>query len=247
MSSPASREQLKNWCLRSLGHPVINVNIDDDQLEDRLDEALQYFQEFHHDGVERWYIKHEITADNITNQYITINENIIGVTRIFSTSAGSNTNNIFDFNYQMRLNEMSNMSTGTLSNYVIAQQYLRTMDMLLVGEIPVRFNRHSDRLYIDWDWAVDAVVGKYIIIEGFMILDPDTYTDVYNDRMFKKLATAHIKRQWGTNMKKFSGLQLPGGNMMNGQQIYNEADQEIKEIEEQIRSAFEEPPQFIVG
>ncbi len=121
------------------------------------------------------------------------------------------------------------------------------MDLLFSGETPIRFNRHSNKLYIDWDWNTKIDVLEYVIIEGFMILDPNDYPKVYNDRLLKKLATAYIKRQWGTNMKKFQGMQLPGGIMMNGQQIYNEAMQEITDIEQLIRSSHEEPPMFIMG
>jgi hypothetical protein len=129
----------------------------------------------------------------------------------------------------------------------LTQQHIRTLDLLFSGEVPIRFNRHSNKLYIDWDWNYDLDVGEWLIIEGYIILDPANYTKVWNDRLLKRLSTAYIKKQWGTNMKKFQGMQLPGGIMMNGQQIYNEAVQEIQEIEQLIRSAHEEPPQFILG
>jgi hypothetical protein len=118
--------------------------------------------------------------------------------------------------------------------------------MLFSGETPVRFNRHTDKLYIDMNWATISA-GEWAVIEGWIIIDPDTYPQIYNDRMLKKLATAYIKRQWGNNLKKYQGMQLPGGIMMNGQQIYEEAVQEITELEQTIRNTFEEPPQFLVG
>jgi hypothetical protein len=126
-------------------------------------------------------------------------------------------------------------------------QHIRTLDMLFTGETPIRFNRHTDKLFIDWDWANDVQAGEWIIIEGYLIIDPTTYTDVFNDRMLKKLTTAYIKKQWGNNMKKFSGMQLPGGIVMNGQQIYEEAVAEIAELEDKIRDTYEEPPRFIMG
>lgn len=248
MAVPASREQLKDWCLRQLGHPVLEINIDDDQLEDSLDNALQYFQDFHFDGVEKWYTKHQITAQNITDQYIPITENIIGVTKIFSpgSRSGSSTN-IFDLNYQMHLQSLIDFTSTTMANYVITRQHMAMIDLLLNGENSIRFNRHTDKLYIDWDWAVDAVVDQYIIIEGYIIIDPETYTDVYNDRMLKQLATSYIKKQWGTNMKKFQGMQLPGGIVMNGQAIFDEAVKEIADLEDTIRKTYEEPPAFILA
>jgi len=247
MAVPASREQLKDWCLRQLGHPVIEINVDDDQVDDRIDEAFQYFQDFHFDGVERWYLKHQITQENKTNGWIPISENIIGVTRIFSIGSTNASVNMFDLRYQLRLHELYDFTSTSYVNYALTMQHIRTLDMLFSGEQPIRFNRHTDKLYIDMNWDSGLDVGEFVVIEGYIIVDPTSYSDVYNDRMLKRLATALIKRQWGNNMKKFQGMQLPGGIMMNGQQIYEEATEEIKEIEELIRLTYEEPPQFLVG
>lgn len=247
MSVPASREQLKDWCLRQLGHPVIEINVDDDQVEDRVDEAFQYFRDFHYDGVERWYLKHQMREIDKQNQYIPITDNIIGVNRIFPVGSTNASVNMFDLRYQLRLHELYDFTSTSYVNYVLTQQHIRTLDLLFSGETPVRFNKHSNKLYIDWDWNYDIQVGEWIIIEGTIVLDPDEYNNVYNDRMLKKLATAYIKKQWGNNMKKFAGMQLPGGITMNGQQIYEEAVTEIKELEDLIRDTYEEPPQFLVG
>ncbi len=247
MSIPSSRQNLIDWCMRQLGHPVTEVNLDIDQIEDAVDSAMQYYTDFHQDAVERWYMKHQITADDITNQYISIPENIIGVTRIFPWGSTNASVNMFDLRYQLRLHELYDFTSTSYVNYAMTQQHIRTLDLLFSGETPIRFNRHTDRLYIDWDWNTKVDVDEWIIIEGFIIVDPDVYTDVYNDRLLKKLLTAYLKRQWGTNMKKFEGMQLPGGIKMNGQQIYNEAIQEIAEIEDLIRKSHEEPPMWILG
>lgn len=233
--------------MRQLGHPVTEVNLDIDQIEDAVDSAMQYYTDFHQDAVERWYMKHQITADDITNKYISIPENIIGVTRIFPWGSTNASVNMFDLRYQLRLHELYDFTSTSYVNYAMTQQHIRTLDLLFSGETPIRFNRHTDRLYIDWDWNTKVDVDEWIIIEGFIIVDPDVYTDVYNDRLLKKLLTAYLKRQWGTNMKKFEGMQLPGGIKMNGQQIYNEAIQEIAEIEDLIRKSHEEPPMWILG
>ncbi len=247
MSIPSSRQNLIDWCMRQLGHPVTEVNLDIDQIEDAVDSAMQYYTDFHQDAVERWYMKHQITADDITNQYISIPENIIGVTRIFPWGSTNASVNMFDLRYQLRLHELYDFTSTSYVNYAMTQQHIRTLDLLFSGETPIRFNRHTDRLYIDWDWNTKVDVDEWIIIEGFIIVDPDVYTDVYNDRLLKKLLTAYLKRQWGTNMKKFEGMQLPGGIKMNGQQIYNEAIQEIAEIEDLIRKSHEDPPMWILG
>lgn len=247
MGIPASREQLKDWCLRQLGFPVIEINVDDDQVEDRIDEALQYFQQFHFDGVERWYLAHQITEQDKANGYLPVNDSIIGITRIFPIGSSNASVNMFDLRYQLRLHELYDFTSTSYVNYTLTMQHIRTLDMLFSGETPVRFNRHTGKLYIDMNWESGVDVGEYMVMEGYIVVDPDAYTKVYNDRMLKKLATAYIKRQWGNNMKKFAGMQLPGGIQLNGQQIFNEADQEAKDIEEQIRNTYEEPPQFLVG
>ena len=243
---PTTRKQLKTWCLMQLGHPVHEVNVDDDQVENCIDEAFQYYQEFHVDAVERWYLKHQITEENKTNGWIPINDNIIGVTRIFPIGSSLASMNMFDLRYQMRLHELYDFTSTSYVHYTMTQQHIRTLDLLFAGEQPVRFNRHTDRLYIDMNWE-KYNAGEYLVIEGFIIIDPDTFVDVYNDRLLKKLATAYIKRQWGSNMKKFKGMKLPGGIEMNGQEIYDEAMNEIAAIEKMIRDAHEEPPMFIIG
>lgn len=247
MAIPATRDQHKDWCLRQLGFPVLDINVDDDQVDDAVDQALQYFQDFHFDAVERWYLKHQLTETDKTNKYIPITDNIIGVTRIFPVGSTNASVNMFDLRYQLRLHELYDFTSTSYVNYVLTQQHIRTLDLLFSGEVPIRFNRHSNKLYIDWDWNYDLDVGEWLIIEGYIIIDPASYTKVWNDRLLKKLSTAYIKKQWGTNMKKFQGMQLPGGIMMNGQQIYNEAVQEIQDIEQLIRNTHEEPPQFILG
>jgi hypothetical protein len=247
MAIPTTRDQHKDWCLRQLGFPVLDINVDDDQVDDAVDQAIQYFQDFHFDAVERWYLKHQLTETDKANKYIPITDNIIGVTRIFPVGSTNASVNMFDLRYQLRLHELYDFTSTSYVNYVLTQQHIRTLDLLFSGEVPIRFNRHSNKLYVDWDWNYDLDVGEWLIIEGYIILDPANYTKVWNDRLLKRLSTAYIKKQWGTNMKKFQGMQLPGGIMMNGQQIYNEAVQEIQEIEQLIRSAHEEPPQFILG
>lgn len=242
-----SREGLKNWCLRQLGHPVIEINIDDDQLDDRIDEALEYFRQFHYDGTELTYLSHQVTELDKTNRYFTISENIIGVTKVFPIVASNATVNMFDLRYQLRLHELYDFTSASYVNYALTQQHITTLNMLFAGENPIRFNRHTDRLYCDWDWQHDVEVGEYIIIECKVVIDPEVYNKVYDDRMLKKYATELVKRQWGANLKKYGNLQLPGGVIMNGQQIFDEAVNEIIRLETEIRDTYEAPPQFIVA
>jgi hypothetical protein len=170
MSIPASREQFKDWCLRELGWPVIEINVDDDQVEDRIDEAFQYFQQFHFDGVERWYMKHQLTDADIANQWIPITDNIIGVTRIFPLAASNATVNMFDLRYQLRLHELYDFTSTSYVNYVLTMQHIRTLDLLFSGEQPIRFNRHTNKLYLDWNWQQFATAGEYLSLRVMSLL-----------------------------------------------------------------------------
>jgi hypothetical protein len=138
------------------------------------------------------------------------------------------------------------MSTNLIYYYQVKQE-LELINQVLVGTKPVRFNRHMNRLYIDMDWAGDVNVGDYIIVECYRILDPDTYRDVYNDRFLKQYTTALFKRQWGENLKKFAGVQLPGGVTINADKIYEDALDEINKIEAEMQSRFELPVDMFTG
>jgi hypothetical protein len=247
MATVTSREQLKDYCLRQLGAPVIEINVDDDQVEDRIDDAFQFYREYHFDAVEKLYLKHEITANNISNQYIEISNAVVGVERVFPFMNKSTGTNIFDIKYQILINDLYTLMSTDLIYYTAVRQELELINQLLVGQKPIRFNRHMNRLHIDMDWVADVVPGTYIIVECWRILDPDVYTDVYNDMFLKRYATAQIKKQWGNNLKKFAGVQLPGGVTLNGEIIYQEATEEIRQIETEIQSRFELPVDMFVG
>lgn len=247
MANPSSRQGLIDYCLRRLGHPVIEINIDEDQVEDRIDDAFQFYREYHYDAVERVYLKYQITSEDMTNRYIPLNDNIVGVDRILPFSNRSTGINIFDIRYQILINDLYSLMSTDLIYYSQVKTQIELINQLLVGVKPVRFNRHMNRLYIDMDWEADVDVGSFIIVECFRILDPDTFTDVYNDRFLKQYATALIKRQWGENMKKFQGVQLPGGVLLNGQQIFDEAVEELARLEQEMQSRFELPPDMFVG
>ena len=234
MANPASRQQLKEYCLRRLGEPVIDVNVDDDQLEDRIDDALKFYQDYHYDGTERVFLKHQITAADKTNEYIPINDAVTGIIRIFDIGDAINSSNLFNIRYQIHLNDLFDFTSTTYVPYVTAMRHVEQLEEIFVGKKPIRFNRHMDRLFIDMDWDSDVAVGEYVIIEAYRILDPNTYTDVYGDRWLREYTTQLFKRQWGENLKKFEGMQLPGGLQFNGQQIYNEAQDEIQRLESEV-------------
>jgi hypothetical protein len=247
MASITSREQLKDYCLRQLGAPVIEINVDDDQVEDRIDDAFQFYREYHFDAVEKLYLKHEITANNISSQYIEISDAIVGVERVFPFMNKSTGTNIFDIKYQILINDLYTLMSTDLVYYTAVRQELELINQILVGQKPIRFNRHMNRLMIDMDWSADVTQGTYIIVECWRILNPDEFTNVYNDMFLKRYATAQIKKQWGNNLKKFAGVQLPGGVTLNGEIIYQEAIEEIRQIETEIQSRFELPVDMFVG
>ena len=247
MASVTTREQLKDYCLRRLGAPVLEINVDDDQIEDRIDDAFQFYREYHFDAVEKVYLKHQITQQDITNQYITVSNLVVGVERILPFTNRSDGTNIFSINYQILLNDLYSLMSTNLIYYYQVKQELELINQVLVGVKPIRFNRHMNRLYVDMNWTGDVDIGTYIIIECWRILDPDTYTDVYNDMFLKRYCTALFKRQWGENLKKFQGVQLPGGVTINADQIYQDAIVEITQIEAEMQSRFELPVDFFTG
>ena len=267
-----TRETLKQYCLRALGKPVIEINVEDDQVEDRIDEALQYFAQYHYDGVERMYLKYQITADDITRaktnetlstvtdtadstvtasfsegkNYIPMPSSVVSVTRLFDFTDKANLN-LFDVRYQLRLNDLYDFSSTSIIHYDMTLRHLDMLDHILVGERPIRFNQHKNRLYIDMDWSNDIDAGDFIIIECYRKLDPSTFTDIFDDIFLKKYLIQLIKKQWGTNLSKFQGVAMLGGVTMNGEQIYSQAQEEINKLEEQIQLSYELPPNYMMG
>jgi len=246
MAIPASRSEFKEYCLRSLGKPVIEINVDDDQVEDRIDEALRYYWDYHFDGTERIYYKHQITSQNISDKYITLPENIIGAVRIFNIGDPMVTNNLFDIRYQIALNDLYTLTSVSMIPYYMMFQHVQLLEQMLVGQQPIRYNRHNDRLFVDMDWG-KVNVGNYLIVEAYQVLDPDIYTDAWGDRWLSLYTTALIKRQWGSNLTKFSGLQLPGGVQFNGDKIYNDAITEIEAMEKEMSSSYSLPAFDMIG
>ena len=312
-----TRQNLVDYCLRRLGHPVVEINVDDDQIEDRVDEAFQYYRDFHYDAVEKVYLKTQITPSTVTiagvnaasftngevitggtsaataivygalttstfyvfritgtftatetitgassgttatlssialgnydNQYVTLTDSVIGVERMIQLSNKTQAMGMFDVRYQLMLNNIQSFTNTDIVYYSMLKTELQLINDLLTGQKPVRFNRHMNRLYIDMDWKADVNVGDYIIIEAWRTLDPDTFTDVYGDGWLKKYLTALIKLQWGSNLKKFEGVQMPGGVTLNGQIIYNEAVEEVKELRDEAQNTYQLPIDFFTG
>ncbi len=317
MAIVSSRQGLVEYAKRELGFPVVQINVDDDQVSDRVDEAIQYYRDYHMDATEITYLKYQITQQDVDNRYIditrasgvvsvtsgsanvygrgtvftedmkngravvTINgetkqvvsvanttfmtvnttfsasatdvnvyvprtdDAIVSIQRIVTLGDATNRGNMFDVQYQFRLNELYDLVSVSYVNYYITMVHMRNLQMLFTGEKEMRYNRHGNRLYMDFNLGL--VMGQYLMFEAYRALDPEAYTTIYNDRWLKEYTTALIKRQWGTNMKKFSGVALIGGVQMNGQEIYDEAEARVKELRQEIKDGLSYPPQFLVG
>ena len=250
MAAVTTRDEFKQYCLKRLGAPVININVDDDQVEDRVTDALQYYTDRHYEGTQKVYFIKIVDQDDINNQYINMDPSvtldgsnnqmeIVGVTRIFPVSDSQATVNMFDLRYQLRLNELYDFTSASYINYTLTQQHLRSLEIMFTGEVPIRYNRLMKRLFIDWAWgASEAPLGTVVVAECYAAINPDAYPGIWNDRWLKEYSTALIKRQWGENMKKFNGVVLLGGVTMNGKEIYDEAVAEIERLESEMESFF---------
>jgi len=317
MAKINTRQQFKEYCLRRLGWPVLEINVDDDQVEDRIDDALSYWRDYHYDGSEKLFMKHQITQEDIDRQWIYCPDAVQFVTGIFPFDNSNASINMFDLRYQLRLHDLYDFTSVSYVSYEITMQHIRTLNLLFSGTPQFRFNRHQNKVFLDIDWTRDVEPGDYVIVECYRVLNPDTITltgtvicspssnlvtgsdtkfdqeivpfdfinienesrqvvnilsptlltlasptngihttstvtitgttDVWNDRYLKKLATAKIKQQWGTNMKKFEGIQMPGGVTLNGQKIYDEATQELEKMEEEIYQMGSLPSEIFTG
>jgi len=294
MSKPATRQQFKDYCLRRLGHPVIEINVDDDQVEDRIDDSLQFFHDYHFDGTEKIYMKHQITQADIDRKWIYCPDPVIFVTSVMPFDDSNSSINMFDLRYQLRLHDLYDFTSVSYVSYEITMQHISTLNLLFSGKPQYRFNRHLNKLFLDIDWTRDVDVGEYVIVECYRALQPDTVdltgtltgntssnvltgtattfdaevlendfitlsdgqevqikkinspteiqivgdlsanisavtmsktgiSDVWNDRFLKQYGTAKIKYQWGSNLSKFAGIQMPGGVTLDGPRIMEEA------------------------
>ena len=319
MAKPITRAQFKDYCLRRLGHPVIEINVDDDQIEDRIDDALQFFHDYHFDGCEKIYMKHQFTQEDIDRRWIYAPDAVIFVHSVLPFDDSNSSVNMFDLRYQLRLHDLYDFTSVSYVSYEITMQHIRTLNLLFSGTPQFRFNRHQNKLMLDIDWSRDAQVGKYVIIECYRKLEPDTitltgtvtgntssntlvgtstifdqeiiendfitlsngvevqvrkinspteiviaantlsanatantmtkegYSDVWDDRFLKQYTTAKIKYQWGSNLSKFAGVQLPGGVTLDGPRIMEEAQREIDKIEEEMQSYNILPSEMFMG
>ena len=280
MAKPSTRQGLIDYCLRRLGAPVLEINIDDDQIDDLVDDAIQHFNERHFDGVERMYLKYKISQNDInrgsakntngvgivtttgtsnitgygtttfnfyeTSNYIQVPDSVIGIEKIFRFDTSSISGGMFSIKYQLFLNDLYYFNSVELLQYSMVKSYLEDIDFLLTTDKQIRFNKRQDRLYLDIDWGAQSV-GNFIVLDCYRALDPESFSQVYNDSFLKRYLTALIKRQWGQNLIKFRGVKLPGGIELNGRELYEDAQRELDEIQKRMAMDYELPPYDFIG
>ena len=283
MSKPASRQELIDYSLRRLGEPVVEINVADEQIDDLIDDGIQYFQERHFDGVERMYLKYKLTEDDInrgtaqvggtntlgitttsgisttvsgmsdmtnsfyeTSNFIQVPDSVIGIEKVFKFDSSTISDGMFSIKYQLFLNDLYQFNSIELLQYSMVKTYLEDIDFLLTTDKQIRFNKRQGRLYLDIDWGSETK-DTYLIIDCYRILDPNTFTGVYNDSFLKKYVTSLIKRQWGQNLLKFRGTRLPGGVELNGRELYEDAERELEDIKQRMTQEYELPPYDFIG
>lgn len=276
MAQPSSRAELKEYCLKQLGKPVLEINVDDDQIDNLIDDAIQYYHERHYDGIDRVFLKHKLTpatkstisesapvgsattsatvvGAGLTSltyvegvNYLPLPDSIIGVNSILKLNSSTVSDGLFNIKYQLFLNDVYYYGALDLLNYAMVKRYLEDLDYLLNPQAQIRFNKKNHKLYLDIDWS-EVGENEYVIIDCYRIVDPSDAPKLYNDFWLKKYLTALIKKQWGQNMIKFNGVQLPGGIQLNGRQIYDDGVAEIEKLEQQLKNEYELPPMDLIG
>ena len=232
MAQPTTRDEFKDWVLRKLGAPVIQINVSDEQVDDRVDEAIDYWRDYHYNGSQLVYLKHQITQDDIDNGYVTLPTQLLGISGIFNLNTSISTGSgIFNVQYQFVLNNLEDITGYNITNYYMAMQHMEFLQEMLVGKPMIRYNKHVNKLFIDGSTAM--TVGNYIIIEAYDVIDADTYSDVWSDSWLQNYASALVREQWGLNLTKFTGMQLVGGVAFNGEQILAEAREDRLRMEEE--------------
>tara|TARA_B100000530_G_scaffold255158_1_gene168840 strand:- start:263 stop:1096 length:834 start_codon:yes stop_codon:yes gene_type:complete len=277
MAKPTTKQELIDHCLRKLGAPVLEINVSDEQLDDIVDDAVQYFNERHFDGVERMYLKYKITQEDIdrgqadpltsnttgivsttatsggfsntwyeNSNFINCPDSVIGVEKVFKFDTSSISGGMFSIKYQLFLNDLYFFNSVELLQYSMTKRYLEDIDFLLTTDKQIRFNKRQDRLYLDIDWKSQAV-NQFIVLDCYRALDPENFSQIYNDSFLKRYCTAMIKKQWGQNLIKFRGVKLPGGIEFNGREIYQDGVEEVNAIRDQMSSTYELPPLDMIG
>lgn len=244
MSQPTDRSSFITYCRQRLGEPVINIELSPGQSDQAVDDALTKFREYHYNATQRTYLKHAITIDDLTNKWIPVDPTIMDVMSLVMCNEANL--NIFDVRYQLRLQDFYNFSNVSMTNYVITMEKLALMDFLLNPQPRIEFNRFSNKLYINTDWT-QVQLGQFFVFEVYQMMDETLYPAIWQDGWLKNYATALMHRQWGSNLKKFRGINTLGNATLDGQQVYDEAVAEIEKLESQLYRDYQQPLRIFIG
>jgi hypothetical protein len=237
---PNSRESLAQFALRKLGSPVIKINVSEEQVDDAIDTALYLYGQMHMEGSDKLYYTYSVNEQDIANRYITLPNNIIGAVRLFPIGDALNTNSLFNMRYQFVINDLYNISNVSLIPYYMVMEHVQFLEQMLVGQQPIRYNRHNNICYLDMDWDT-ITVGEFLCVECYGVLDPEEYPGIFSDKWLQDYTTEQIKLRWGAVLKVMN-LPMPGGVSFNGQRIYDEATSEIERLEKQLLKKYSLPP-----
>jgi len=252
MARPRSKEELAEYCLRRLGHPVIEINVDREQVMERIDDALDKFYDYHFDGTEERYLFVQLQDSDVANGYIQLPDMIFSVVKVypFVASAFLSGTDLFSAQYQFFLNDFyvtPGIATGNLQYYNALRGYTETIQQQMSPVKSFHFNRKTNRIYFTESLDIIKKKSVALMFKVYVRLEPELYPEMWDDSFLKGYSTALIKKQWGGNLKKFGNVNLPGGITLNGEQIYSEAETEIEQLEQQLYNDLQLPSDFILG
>lgn len=241
----SSRQELMEYCLRQLGHPVIQINVSEEQVSDRIDDALQKYYEFHSDGAQRTYLKHQLTDTDIQTKSIPLSDNIMSVVEVLNMGfyGNLNMNNLANIAYVTDM--MSGVTGNGIGTYVRNVSYLKTLENILSPDKSIRFIKHGTKLILDG--AEIGSAGDIIVLKCYIANRAEDIPNTYNDYWLRRYATALIKKQWANNLIKYNGFQLPSGITIDGSTILSEANNDIEALETELRDVWEEPIMPMIG
>lgn len=253
MAQPTNREEFRKYGLRQLGEPVIQVNVAKKQQEDLIDDAIQYFHEYAFDGLVRVMVSHELTQLDLDNNFITVDDSVFSIFKVFPMASGNSKNplnspinfTIADLRHTLRGNQFARGLD--IQNFVITSQYAQMVSDIINGEREYEFSFLQKRLTLFAPIKDLMNVGEFILFDTYKVVDPDTYARTWNHMFLKQYFVALLKRQWGENLQKFGGMQLPGGVELDGEKIYLQAQEEVLRLEDDAQARWAEPPHFFMG
>lgn len=251
MARPTDRESFKQYCLRKLGHPVIRINVDAEQIEDSIDDALDLFFEYHFDGQVEQYLVHQLTQEQIDSGIITLDDSVYAVNEVrviqSSTSGISNPN---DMQMQAFFSDIVSKLAGQsiangVSSYYLTMARFSELNRAFKVFTVSQFNLARNQVHIFS--SLNAKAGDVIVMHCGLRTNPTEFPKVWNNKWMKDYTTQLIRLQWYTNLSKYSNVQMIGGVTIDAQGQITDANEKITQLQEKLRSDYEMPPFFFMG